>query len=463
MQEQMKTRGWKAVLGGMALAGVLAACSGGTGKPDAAAEAVTDTPVAPSGDGFVRVEGTHFVLDGKPYRFAGANFWYGAYLGAPGDLGDRERLIAELDQLKEAGIDNLRVLAMSEASGFKRGVSPAIMTAPGEYDEQLLQGIDFLLDEMAKRDMKAVLYLNNFWQWSGGMSQYVEWFTGDSVSNHDPDKTGDWNGFMLNSARFYAIPEAQALYREAIKHVIGRTNTINGKAYVDDPTVMSWQLANEPRPGSDTEGHENFPVFKQWIHDTAGYIGELAPKQLVSTGSEGAWGTLRSDELFYEAHESPNVDYLTFHLWPSNWSWMDHHDPAARLESGTVQAIDYIDRHIDLANRMGKPIVLSEFGLNRDKGSYDAASGTTARDTFYKSIYDRVYERAQAGDAIAGSNFWAWGGRGRTTNEDWMWKAGDPFTGDPPQVAQGLFSLFDSDTSTLQIVSDHAKAIRALE
>ena len=24
------------------------------------------------------------ILDGKPYRFAGANFWYGAYLGAPG-------------------------------------------------------------------------------------------------------------------------------------------------------------------------------------------------------------------------------------------------------------------------------------------------------------------------------------------------------------------------------------------
>ncbi|MBO9718218.1 MAG: mannanase, partial [Pseudoxanthomonas sp.] len=62
--------------------------------------------------GFVRVEGTHFTLDGKPYRFAGANFWYGAYLGAPGDGGDRARLRAELDQLKAAGIDNLRVLAM---------------------------------------------------------------------------------------------------------------------------------------------------------------------------------------------------------------------------------------------------------------------------------------------------------------------------------------------------------------
>ena len=69
----------------------------------------------------------------------------------------------------------------------------------------------------------------------------------------------------------------------------------------------------------------------------------------------------------------------------------------------------------------------------------------------------------QAGDAIAGSNFWAWGGRGRTGNADFMWKAGDPFTGDPPQEAQGLFSLFDSDASTLQVVSDHAAAVQALQ
>ena len=418
-------------------------------------------PATADDAGFVQVEGTRFVLDGKPYRFAGANFWYGAYLGAEDGVGDRGRLRAELDQLKAAGIDNLRVLAMSEASGFRRGVRPAIMTAPGEYDERLLQGLDVLLDEMGKRGMKAVLYLNNFWQWSGGMSQYVSWFTGEPLS--DPDRTGDWNAFMDYSARFYAIPEAQALYREAIRTVITRTNSVNGRRYVDDPTVMSWQLANEPRPGSDARGAPNFPAYRQWVHETAGYIRELAPRQLVSTGSEGGMGSLGDEDYFIIAHASPNVDYLTFHLWPSNWSWIDHHDPHARLESGLQTSLEYIDRHIDIAGKLGMPIVLSEFGLNRDGGSYDPTSATTARDRFYQAVFDRLLERAQAGDAIAGSNFWAWGGRGRTTNADWMWKAGDPFTGDPPQEAQGLFSLFDSDASTLEIVSRHARAMRAID
>jgi len=455
---------WLAALP-LLMAGALAACSGEPGPAAAMTTADAGNATA-SGQarqsGFVKVEGTRFVLDGRTYRFAGANFWYGAYLGAPDGTGDRERLRAELDQLKAAGIDNLRVLAMSEASGFKRGVRPAVMTGPGKFDEPLLQGLDYLLAEMAKRDMKAVLYLNNFWQWSGGMSQYVAWATGGSVSEHDPDLTGDWNGFMQNSARFYSMPQAQVWYREAIGTVIGRTNTLTGMAYVDDPTVMSWQLANEPRPGSDQDGRSNFEAYRHWIDDTAGFIHGLAPKQLVSTGSEGEMGSLRDMELYVQAHDTPNVDYLTFHLWPSNWSWIDHEDPAARLESGLATSLDYIDRHIDVAAKLGKPIVLSEFGLNRDQGAFDPASGVQARDRFYQTIYARLLERMRAGDPIAGSNFWAWGGRGRTTNADWMWKVGDPFTGDPPQEAQGLFSLFDSDGSTLRIVSDHARAVHEL-
>src|SRR5688572_28732375 len=170
---------------------------------------------APAGptpqSGFVTVNGRHFLLDGKPYYFAGANLWYGMYLGSPGKTGDRARLIRELDQLASRGMINLRMLAISETSELKRAVRPAVLLAPKHIDETLWQGLDFLLAEMAKRDMKAVLYLNNFWQWSGGMSQYVAWFNGKPVV--DPDVTGNWNGFMDNSASFYRDAQANDAFR----------------------------------------------------------------------------------------------------------------------------------------------------------------------------------------------------------------------------------------------------------
>jgi mannan endo-1,4-beta-mannosidase len=410
--------------------------------------------------GFVKVEGKHFTLDGKPYYFAGANVWYGMYLGSPGKTGDRARLTKELDQLASEGVSNLRVLAISESSTLKRAVTPSVMMRPHHLDETLWQGLDFLLDEMAKRDMKAVLYLNNFWQWSGGMSQYVAWFNGRPVL--DPDVTGDWDSFMDNSAAFYREPKAQEAFRFAIRQLITRKNSVNGRPYTDDPTIMSWQLANEPRPGSDANAKPHFDAFTKWIDETSGYIKQLAPKQLVSTGNEGWMGAAGSKDLFQKSHASKNVDYLTYHMWAPNWGWFKPKEAAATYDGAWTRMQDYLNWHIDAANKMGKPIVLEEFGINRDDGEFRPSATTNYRDKFYAAIFQLVAKRAAAGDAIAGSNFWAWGGSGRTKNPDFMWKAGDTFVGDPPQEAQGLYCVFDSDASTIRIISAHARQMTTI-
>lgn len=417
-----------------------------------------ERPAAQSG--FVKVAGPHFTLDGRPYYFAGANLWYGMYLGAPGKLGDRARLARELDQLAAQGITNLRVLAISESSALKRAVTPAVIQKPGVHDDTLWQGLDFLLAEMANRDMKAVLYLNNFWQWSGGMSQYVAWFDGKPIV--DPDVSGDWTGFMDGSARFYRLPAAQEAWRAAIVKLVTRRNTVNGRRYNEDPTIMSWQLANEPRPGSDQNSRPHHDVFVKWTHDTSGFLKKLAPRQLVSTGNEGWMGTAGSRDLFVKAHDSPHVDYLTYHMWAPNWGWFDPRNAQSTFDPAWSKMQDYLNWHIDTANRLRKPIVLEEFGINRDGGAFEPAAATQYRDKFYQAVFGLLARRAAQGDAIAGSNFWAWGGAGRTRHGDFMWRAGDGFVGDPPQEPQGLYSVFDTDESTLRIISAHARQMSSI-
>jgi mannan endo-1,4-beta-mannosidase len=426
----------------------------------AALSASAQTPQTTNDPGFVTVEGAQFRLHGKPYRFVGTNLWYGAYLGSDGSTGDRARLLKELDQLKSIGVNNIRVLGLSEASELKRAVRPAITRQPGKYDEALLAGLDFCLAELAKRDMQAVIYVNNFWQWSGGMSQYVAWFTGEPVV--DPDVNGDWDGFMDNSARFYSTLKAQASFRDSVRMLVTRRNTITGKRYNEDPTIMSWQLANEPRPGSNMNGRKNAARFTQWLNDTAAFIDALAPRQLVSSGNEGWMGTAGDRALYIEAHRSPHIDYLTFHMWAPNWGWVDPKRFAATYDAGWSKARDYLNWHIDTAQRMGKPIVLEEFGMNRDGGSFAPDASTTVRDRYYRAVFDVLEKRAAEGAPIAGSNFWAWNGAGRTANADFMWKPGDDFVGDPPQEAQGLYGIFDSDASTIVIIKTHAQKLQAL-
>ena len=423
------------------------------------AATVLAADATPAQSGFVKVKGKHFVLDGKPYYYAGANLWYGMYLGSPGKTGDRARLTHELDQLAAQGILNLRVLAISEASTLKRSVTPAVLLGPKHIDETLWQGLDFLLAEMAKRDMKAVLYLNNFWQWSGGMSQYMAWNTGKPIQ--DPDVTGDWNAFINGSALFYRSAPAQENFQFTIKQLVTRKNSVNARLYSEDPTIMSWQLANEPRPGVDGDS-THFAEFTAWIDATAGYIKKLAPQQLVSTGNEGWMGTSGNRELYVKLHGTKNVDYLTYHMWAPNWGWFNPKDADGTYAGAWTKMQDYLNWHIDTANKMGKPIVLEEFGINRDNGSFQPAATTINRDKFYSAVYGLLARRAAAGDAIAGSNFWAWGGVGRTKNPDFMWKAGDSFVGDPPQEPQGLYCVFDSDVSTVRIIAAHARQMGGL-
>lgn len=411
-------------------------------------------------ESFIKVQGSHFTYNDKPYYYVGTNMWYASYLGSIGSTGNRHRLIRELDLLYGLGLDNLRILAGSETSQKIRGVKPAIIITPGVVDDSLLQGLDFVLAEMAKRKMKAVLYFTNYWEWSGGMSQYVAW--ADSVRSLDPEADG-WGNFMNFSAKFYGNERANALYRLYVTSIVTRKNSCNGRKYREDPTIMAWELANEPRPGTESpEGFANLPYYYKWIDETAAFIKSLDTTHLVSTGNEGLAGSLQSEECYLISHRSKNIDYVTMHIWPLNWGWFDPKQVEATLPGSQDKAIAYIGKHLQYARQLQKPMVMEEFGLGRDFGAFLPGTPTTARDRYFQKIFSVMYDSASTGSPMAGSNFWAWGGEGRTPNADGMWKEGNPFVGDPPQEPQGVNSIFDTDTSTLRILKENAIRMRRL-
>ena len=122
------------------------------------------------------VKDGHFVRNLNLIINVGTNFWYGAILGSEGQGGTVNVSVGKLDKMKEMGIDNLRILVGSDG---KRGVietkvEPTLQEAPGVYNDTFLPGPDYLLMEMGKRKMLAVLYLNNSWEWSGGYGDYLE-------------------------------------------------------------------------------------------------------------------------------------------------------------------------------------------------------------------------------------------------------------------------------------------------
>ena len=400
----------------------------------------------PAEHSFIKVNADgQFVRDGKPYYFVGANFWYGAILGSEGEGGNRERLHKELDFLKSIGINNLRVLVGADGeNGIKTRVEPSLQVAPGVYNDTILAGLDYFMNELRERDMTAVLYLNNSWEWSGGYSVYLQWSGhGDAVV---PAVDG-WPAYMEYVKQFPQSDSAKALFANHVNYIVSRTNRYNQIKYVDDPTIMSWQIGNEPRAFSD----ENKKPFARWMADVAAQIKSLDPNHMVSSGSEGSWGCEMDMNLFEKIHADPNINYLNIHIWPYNWGWVKADSLTELLPRAKENTKKYIDDHMVIARKYSKPIVLEEFGFPRDGFSFSKEAPTTARDEYYRYVFDLIRQDRESGGLFAGCNFWAWGGFAGQNPDHVFWEKGDDYTGDPAQEQQGLNSVFATD-STIEII-----------
>jgi len=396
---------------------------------------------------FIHVQNGHFVLNNSSYYYIGTNFWYGAILGSEGEGGNRNRLNKELDYLKSMGINNLRILVGSDGkNGITSKVEPTLQKSPGAYNDTILAGLDYLLYQMGKRKMYAILYLNNSWEWTGGYSQYLEWA---GYGKAPVPAVDGWPAYMKYVRQYQQSDSAKALFRNHVRYIISRTNRYTGKKYVNDEAIMSWQIGNEPRAFSD----ENKEPFARWISEVAAQIKSLDKNHLVSTGSEGKHGCEEDINLFEKIHADKNVDYMNVHLWPYNWGWVTKDSLAEKLQLAKVNTKAYIDEHLLIAKKYKKPLVMEEFGFPRDGFKFSKESTTVSRDSYYKYVFNLIIADKKTEGYFAGCNFWGWGGFANPSKKHIFWQKGDDYCGDPAQEEQGLNSVFATD-KTVGIIKE---------
>ncbi|MBW0525417.1 hypothetical protein O181_065132, partial [Austropuccinia psidii MF-1] len=283
---------------------------------------------------------------------------------------------------------------------------------------------------------------------------YGDYTTNGTWGNYDPSKNS-WTGFTGYAGRFYndstISNTTQTWFRNHIHTVINRVNTFTGVAYKDDPTIMTWELANEP---------QDPPL--SWITDTSAYIKSLAPKQLVTAGFEGKTG----EWWFKRVHAPDSIDYACGHLWVQNWGYYDPLDSSDKsLEIAQNYADGFLKNLSQWAIDLRKPVVLEEFGMARDnwlnveKGApknaylYDATATTTHKDQYFQKVISDVVNYFKEGRGWQGAGPWAYGGIWRPTDKRNSFN--ELWAGDPPHEAPGWYDLYDTDNA-MKIVSQQA-------
>jgi mannan endo-1,4-beta-mannosidase len=286
---------------------------------------------------FVTQSGGRFMLNGKEYRVAGVNNHYLAY-------GSQKEVEAVLDDAQAMNVNVVRMIVTpiigsldgqmrtiwnwrSDADSSNLGVSGAYMAYWDPTTRSMaindgpngLQRLDFVLDAAAKRHLRLIIAFADYWGYTGGARQMSAWYT---------PKVDD--EFFANDAR------TQADYKRLVHAIVGRTNSLSGVPYKDDPTVFAWELMNEPdiHPTS---------LFRDWVGEIAAYVKSLDTHHLVTSGHSSI--NTRLLEL-----ESPDIDFGTWHGYPEYL-----HMSARQFEQ---LILDYCN----IATGYGKPVVLEEFG-----------------------------------------------------------------------------------------------------
>ena len=354
-----------------------------------------------------------------PDYFIGTNMWYASRLA----LENPARFEAELDSLKAHGITNVRILATDEN----------------------WEGMDAVLDAFSKRGMKGVLFLNNAWEWSeDGYRSYLE----KAGAGRQPHPATDsYPEYMSAMSGFAKNAEAVDLYHRHVRNMVER--------YKDSDAIYSWQVCNEPRPFARDAA--TYDAFVAYVQNSAALIKSIDQKHMVSTGNEGQMGCEEDMAVFERLNDCPDIDYITIHIWPYNWGWVKENNIADGAQKAISEIRGYINRHLETARRLGKKVVIEEFGYPRDGFSFSREAATSGRDAVYGYVFSRVLESARKADALLGCNFWAWSGLAKPAHD--YWQEGDDLCGDPFQEGQGLNGVYLGDASTMALIDAYTDSL----
>ncbi|CAE6442833.1 unnamed protein product [Rhizoctonia solani] len=254
---------------------------------------------------FVKTSGQQFTLDGRKFTVAGSNAYW-----IPQLANDNDMTIAFKD-LQKAGLTTLRTWGFNEVTS-PSGTYYQIWngkTAKINTGADGLGRFDTVVAQAKAANIRLIVALTNNWNEYGGMDVYVKQLLGKE--EHD---------------LFYTDDTVKAAYRNYIREFVGR--------YKNEPTIMAWELANEPRCKGKTEvttGTCTTKTITNWATEMSAYIKSIAPNHLVAVGDEG------------------------FFNRPKASTYLDRGD----------MGIDFADNlnHVQCQQETNKPVILEEFGV----------------------------------------------------------------------------------------------------
>ncbi|KAG1747073.1 glycoside hydrolase family 5 protein [Suillus paluster] len=309
-------------------------------------------PMAGRSTSFVKAEGQSFTLDGQPYCVFGSNSYWVGLTGLTTD---------EMDVV----FKNIATTGALTRSPPLTGNYYQLWngsTATINYGSTGLGNFDNIVAAAKANNIRLIVTLTNNWSDYGGMDVYVNQILGEGQP-HD---------------YFYSNPEVIAAFQNYVRVWVER--------YVDEPTILGWELANEPRctgSTSATSGNCTTTTITDWVKTMSTYIKSCDSNHLVGLGDEGWFNWSNSTDYTYDGSQGVDfdanlaidtIDFGTFHLYPYSWG--------EETPSAMTWGQGWIEDHRSAQATYNKPVLMEEFGVYADQNQ------TTTYENWYSTVID---------------------------------------------------------------------------
>jgi mannan endo-1,4-beta-mannosidase len=236
-----------------------------------------------------------------------------------------------------------------------------------------LERLDALIQSAEANGFRLILPLVNYWNDLGGMPLYLQWL-----------------GIQGRVEEFYRSPLARAAYQNWVRALLTRRNTRTGRIYTDEPAIMAWELANEPR--CEVSGGRE--LLLDWIGEMSRFVKALDANHLLAVGDEGFLRHAQTNDDLYDGSHGVDgeailnfgeIDFGTYHFYPES------------MKRSPDFLEVWIKDHVESGQRANKAMLLEEYGIKIDGTTIGTV---TERNQWYERWLSAVQQLGGAGDLL---------------------------------------------------------------
>lgn len=220
---------------------------------------------------FVTRSGSALLIGNRPFRFAGANIFWGA-LDTDARTGLNYPTPFRVQSALRTAADMGETVIRCQTCGISTGTPFSVEPTLGGFSQAALRHVDYFVAQAQALGLRLIIpFTDNYGYYLGSYCDFTNWLHLSAPSDCPSP---------ASVSAFYTNPKAIAAFEHYIQLYLNHVNYYTGVRNKDNPAIMAWETGNEL-----PYGRGGTREFTEWTARITTYIKSQDEHHLIMDGA----------------------------------------------------------------------------------------------------------------------------------------------------------------------------------